>query len=256
MNSSTRYFFVSAVALAGATAAVFAGPESLRDHSKDKNPIVETPTAPREGVSLYASLEFRASFDTLDSGGFNTIGSFPNTGSDEGTNFAIGGAMGLAIPLRFGVLRLECEGISADMFNTVTNSFRPPTPTFFYKTDYSDRWAVLANAWYDIPLTKHFGVYGGGGAGGGGSTMSVNDTVVHGRGDSTDLVWQAGGGITATYNRVTLDVGYRYMDWGRSSVNLFPIGTTIPGGNFTADVTSHQVFVAIRYAFFTNLFSR
>jgi opacity protein-like surface antigen len=255
MNALPRYFFITAVALAGVTPALFAGPESLPDRSKDKNPVVEAANPPREGVSLYAALEFRASFDTLDSGGFNTAGAFPNTGSDEQTNLTIGGAMGLSIPLRFGALRVECEGISADMFNTVTNSFAPPTPTFFYRTDYSDRWAVLANAWYDIPLCKHFGVYGGGGVGGGGATMSVNDTVVQGRDSSTDFVWQAGGGITATYNRVTLDVGYRYMDWGKSSVNLTTIVGPTPAGNFTADVTSHQVFVALRYAFFTNLFS-
>jgi|SRR5579864_6875115 len=257
INALTKYLTTTGIAFAGVVPALFAGPESLPNSSKDKNPIVEIPTAPREGASLYASVNFRASFDHLESGGYNTVGAFHNTGSDDETNFSAGGAVGLAIPLKFGgTLRIEGEGISADMFNTVTNSFRPPTPTFFYKTKYSDRWAALANFWYDVPVWKCFGVYGGAGIGGGGSTISVNDGVVHGRGDSGDVVWQLGGGLTATYKRLTLDVGYRYMDWGTNSVRLETIVGSVPAGTFSADVTSHQAFVAIRYAFFTNLFSR
>jgi opacity protein-like surface antigen len=187
----------------------------------------------------------------LQSGGFNTVGPHPNTGSDNSDTFSIGGAIGTRIPRNLGTLRLECEGIYVDPFNTVTNSFPgPPGPiTFFYRTQYSNRWAVLANCWFDIPINNCLDLYAGGGIGGGGATMSVDDFVVQGRGSSSDVVWQVGCGLVRRFNRVAVDLGYRYMDWGKSEV------TITGGGNFTADVTSHQVFLGIRYNRLGDLFS-
>lgn len=43
--------------------------------------------------SLYASFNLRGSFDNLQSGGFNTIGVFPNTGSDNSDTISLGGAV-------------------------------------------------------------------------------------------------------------------------------------------------------------------
>lgn len=206
------------------------------------------------GPSVYASLNLRGSFDNLQSGGFNTVGQFPNTGSDSGSSFSLGGAIGVNIPQNFGAIRLECEGLYVDPLNSTTNSFQPPTPTFFYQTSYSNRWAVLANLWVDIPVNECWDFYAGGGIGGGGSTMTVDDTVVQGTGSSTDVVWQIGCGLTRHYDRFSLDVGYRYMDWGTSSVDLVFGGG--PAGNFTADVTSHQLFAAIRFGSIGSLFGQ
>jgi opacity protein-like surface antigen len=200
----------------------------------------------------YGSLNLRGSFDHLESGGFNTLGPHFNTGTDDNDTFLIGGAIGVSVPRKNGRLRLEVEGIASDPFNTITNSFQPPTPTFFYQTNITDQWAVLGNTWFDMPLNECVSLYAGGGIGGGGATMTVDDGVVSGQGSSTDFVWQAGCGITRTGRLATLDLGYRYMDWGRYSVDLGEpfIG---PAGDFTADITSHQLFFAVRY---DSLFSR
>lgn len=206
--------------------------------------------------SLYASVNLRGSFDHLQSGGFNTVGIFPNTGSDNRDSFSIGGAIGVAIPRTYGTLRLECEGIYVDPFNTVTNSFAPPTPTFFYTATTSNRWAVLANSWFDIPLNDRLDVYVGGGIGGGGAAMAVDDGVVSGSGSSTDFVYQAGCGLNRRFDRISLDLGYRYMHWGTANVDLFANVGGGPAGNFTAEVTSHQLFFAVRFTSLGNLFSR
>jgi len=50
----------------------------------------------------------------------------------------------------------------------------------------------------------------------------------------------------AVQPRVIIDLGYRYMDWGTSTVSLVDIFGG-PAGKFTADITSHQVFLGIRY---------
>lgn len=206
--------------------------------------------------SLYASLNLRGSFDHLQSGGFNTVGGFLNTGGDNSDSFSIGGALGVAIPRKYGTLRLECEGIYVEPFNTVTNSFAPPTPSFFYTTRTSKRWAVLANSWFDIPLNNCLDFYVGGGIGGGGATMSVDDGAARGSGSSTDFVSQLGCGLTRRYKRMDIDLGYRYVHWGTNTVDLNFGGLGFPAGNFTADVTSNQLFLALRFDSIGRLFSR
>lgn len=209
------------------------------------------------GPSLYASINLRGSFDELQSGGYNTVGNFPNTGGDSADTFSIGGALGVSIPQGRGGYRIECEGIYVDPFDTVTNSFRPPTPSFFYQTEFSERWAVLGNLWRDIPLNDCWDFYVGGGLGGGGATMSVSDRVVQGSGSSTDFVWQAGCGLNWKWRpRVSVDVGYRYMDWGTTSVQLGFSSGNPNFGDFTADITSHQVFLGVRYNALRDLISR
>ena len=52
-----------------------------------------------------------------------------------------------------------------------TDSFAPPTPTFFYEARATDGWSVMSNIWRDWNLTRRLGVYGGGGIGTGGQLL-------------------------------------------------------------------------------------
>jgi opacity protein-like surface antigen len=197
------------------------------------------------GPSLYASLNLGGSFCSLQSGGFNTGGGFENTGSDGTDSFDIGGAIGVAIPRRRGTLRFECEAMSRDMFNSVTNSFQPPTPTFFYDVDYDKRWSVMGNCWFDIPVTHRIDIYIAGGGGLGGGKLSVSDGVVQGSGYFSEGAWQAGGGVNFHLTeRITVDLGYRYIDFGQTSIDLF---AAIPAGNYEAGLAGHQIMMDFRF---------
>ena len=86
------------------------------------------------------------------------------------------------------------------------------------------------------------------GAGYGGLRLTTTDGVVGGSDSNTDFTWQAGAGITWRLKpRVTLDVGYRYMDWGHASIDQTSLSSGLPAGKFTADLTSHQLFVGLRF---------
>jgi len=130
----------------------------------------------------------------------------------------------------------------------VTDSFQPPTPTFFYQVALEDNWTVLANVWYDYVLNDRWSLYGGGGLGAAGYNLSVNDTVVEGRGATTDLAFQVGVGLSYRLReKLTIDFGYRYVDMGKADIALTGIGGGVPAGNYTLDVTSHDFVVAFRF---------
>jgi opacity protein-like surface antigen len=127
------------------------------------------------------------------------------------------GAMGVAIPRPAGALRLELEGrvtslpapaaanraaadplAVADAAGTASASASP--------TDDSAGWVTTVNAWRDVALPAHVGLYAGGGIG----MASVTDAAAAGGRTASGLAWQAGGGITyAATDRLTIDIGYR-----------------------------------------------
>jgi opacity protein-like surface antigen len=205
-------------------------------------------TSTKRGLSFYTSLSLAGSFTDLDSGGFNNVGFFPNTGSDSNDSFDIGGAIGIAIPTKRGQLRVECEALSRDMFSSVTNSFRPPTPIFFYDVDLDDRWSVMGNLWYDIPVADRLDLYFGGGVGTSGGTISADDGVVAGQGRYSETIWQIGAGVNYhCSDRFTIDLGYRYVDSGTAETDLAWNFRNLPAGNYTADMTAHQIQVGFRF---------
>lgn len=66
----------------------------------------------------------------LDSGGLNTAGPHLNTGDDTDSGF---GFLSGAIGRRYGNMRVEGELTFRAAKDFTTNSFEPPTPTFFYQ---------------------------------------------------------------------------------------------------------------------------
>ena len=189
-----------------------------------------------------------ASFGTLQSGGINNEGNFPNTGRATDSLLTAGGAIGTAFDRDNGMLRLEVEGRGRDALQGSTNSFEPPTPTFFYSVRASDGWSVMTNAWRDWYLTERLGFYGGGGIGAGGYRLSVDDSVVSGYGHVDGFAWQAGTGTTYRItNRTTIDLGYRFFDTVSDSLPLTlggPGGP--PAGSYVSNFYASELLLSVR----------
>jgi opacity protein-like surface antigen len=189
-----------------------------------------------------------ASFGTLQSGGVNTEGNFPNTGRASDSLLTAGGALGTAFDRSNGLLRLEVEGRGRDALSGRTNSFEPPTPSFFYSVRASDGWSVMANAWRDWSLTERLGFYGGGGIGAGGYRLNVNDSVVSGYGHVGGFAWQAGTGTTFQItDRTTIDLGYRFFDTVSDGLPLSVSGFGgRPAGSYLSNFYASELLLSVR----------
>ncbi len=189
-----------------------------------------------------------ASFGTLQSGGINTEGNFPNTGRATDSLLTAGFAGGMAFDRANGLLRLEVEGRGRDALQGSTNSFEPPTPSYFYSVRAADGWSVMTNAWRDWYLTERLGFYGGGGIGAGGYRLTVNDTVVSGYGHVGGFAWQAGTGTTYQLTEwTTIDLGYRFFDTVSDSLPLTVIGSGgAPAGSYVSNFYASELLLSVR----------
>ena len=189
-----------------------------------------------------------ASFGALQSGGINTEGNFPNTGRATDSLLTAGGAIGTAFDRANGLLRLEVEGRGRDALQGQTNSFEPPTPSYFYSVRAADGWSVMTNAWRDWNLTERLGFYTGGGIGAGGYRLTVNDGVVSGYGHVGGFAWQAGTGTTYQLTeRTTIDLGYRFFDTVSDSLPLTAIGSGgVPTGSYVSNFYASELLLSVR----------
>jgi len=200
-----------------------------------------------------------ASFGTLQSGGTNTAGDFLNTGRANDSLLTAGAAVGMAFDRSGGLLRVEVEGRGRDALSGQTNSFAPPTPTYFYSVRAADGWSVMANAWRDWYLTERLGFYGGGGIGAGGYRLTVSDPLVSGYGHVGGFAWQAGTGTTfQVTRRTTLDLGYRFFDTVSDSLPLTENGSGgVPAGSYVSNFYASELLLSVRiYEPFRNRPSR
>jgi len=142
------------------------------------------------------------------------------------------GAMGVAIPRPLGALRLELEGRAASLPgpSAAPTTAAAPLPADNAaaagsagggSTAESAGWVTTVNAWRDVALPAHVGLYAGGGLG----MASVTDPAAAGGRTSSGLAWQAGGGITyAATERLTIDIGYRVSAADLSGMGRGPAG--------------------------------
>ena len=196
---------------------------------------------------FYISGSIGASSGMLQSGGINTEGGFENTGRASGRLLATGGAIGQAFERSNGLLRLEIEGRGRSLLVGQTNSFEPPTPTFFYETRVRDSWSLMANAWRDWNFTDRVGVYVGGGIGVSGYRLTVDDSVVSGYGNMTAFAGQVGTGVTFKLtDQITLDLGYRFFGTKSSSlpINLSPNDGS--AGTYRSNLYANELLLSVR----------
>lgn len=110
------------------------------------------------------------------------------------------------------------------------------------------RWDGLVNGYYDVGTWAGFTPYVGVGAGVGGTRE--RDTLAMGAGTSlaaqnhsdTRFAWAAMAGVSyAVSPHVLLDIGYRYLDLGKSTVTL------LPSASVSRSIGEQQIRVGVRY---------
>ena len=116
----------------------------------------------------------------------------------------------------------------------------------------------MANFWLDIPVSNRLDIYGGGGIGMAGFDMSVTDGIVEGNGGDSNFAFQLGVGMAyQTNSNWSVDIGYRYIDLGTGAADLHPVGAPfIYAGDYTLDLTSHEILVTLRYNWLGDLFRK
>ncbi|MGI3902033.1 MAG: outer membrane protein [Janthinobacterium lividum] len=110
------------------------------------------------------------------------------------------------------------------------------------------RWDGLLNGYYDIATWAGFTPYVGAGVGVAGTRE--RDTLAMGDGTSlsalnhsdTRFAWAAMAGVSyAVAPHVLLDIGYRYLDLGKSTITLLPSSTV------SRSLSEQQIRVGVRY---------
>lgn len=195
-----------------------------------------------DAARLYVEGDFGGSFLGFGSGGYNTAGSFPNTGSDSDGR----ALLGLAVGGKFlNMVRADLSFVYRPEFDVTTNSFEPPVPTVFYNTDVQTE-SLLFSVYFEPFTFKKITPYIGGGVGCTWIDLSTYDTEVAGSRDDANFTWHAEAGLQYELtDHFGVKVGYRYLDIGKVDCPLDG-GTA---GNFTADMNLQEVIFGVRYTF-------
>ncbi len=193
----------------------------------------------------YLGVELERTRVDLDSGGYNTAGMFENTNDDNDAETAYG----LKAGLEYGRWRAELSYVDRQDFEFTTDSFLPPTPTFFYDSEVRAD-SLMLSVFYTFFKHEAVAFYAGGGIGGTKVKIDVTDGVVEGDERNMNFTWQIEGGaeIELSDNWI-LQAGYRYIDMGDVDVDLTSIGLLIPAGNYEADLVATEAFLGLRYRF-------
>jgi opacity protein-like surface antigen len=130
-------------------------------------------------------------------------------------------AAGLEWERPSGAVRLELEGQARERM--AFSDTEPLIGTLLQGGD--DGWSALANIWRDITITERLDAYLGGGIGAGGYRyFFAGDSpgaVISGSTDIATFAWQAGGGVAFAFSdRITLDVGYRFLGFAAAPATI------------------------------------
>lgn len=198
-----------------------------------------------DDADFYLGVSGGVSSSLFDSGGFNTTGGFNNTNHDRDDGAYFGTLMA---GMDFGQWRFDVAYSRYESQNYVTDSFAPPTPTFFYSTNLKTQTGMLS-AYYDLYTYRQCTLYVGAGIGMAHTSMYTTDFVVRGSGSNTEFAWQAEAGVEYPLtDSLLLNVGLRYVDLGKHNISLTDFGI-IPAGNYSGDLSSLDMFLGLRYVF-------
>ena len=238
--------------------------------------VLLVPAGAALGADLYLSGALSVSGGSLDAGGGGDVGEgdfeFSNSGDDTDTSPVIGGVFGYAVPLDEMVpydwdwplprwqLRFELEGMFLRDYEFVTTLVGSEN----YLTE-GQSLTLLHNWWLDVPLhaplswafgripmlepvSMHFGA----GVGMGMTEFKTTSAAFKGSHDAIHLTWQVGAGFDYQLtDRVSIGMGYRYVDLGSFDYGLRLLLGTTPVGNFTADLASHELRTGLRVNFYS-----
>lgn len=209
----------------------------------------------------------------------------PLTGDDSDVSPLVGGAFGIEIPmdeltpwrmprnwrLPDWPVRFELEAVGLREWEWKTPGQTPGAPLDRPFNTKAKSWSVMTNLWLDIPLrglhrpiaatsrvvtrrsrlprvkrfleplTWNVGV----GIGAADMNVQTSDSLISGRGSTTDFAWQAGTGFGYQLtDRVNLGVGYRYIRPGDVSFTL--TDGTIERGRFGVTTDVHEARFSLR----------
>ena len=172
-------------------------------------------------------------------------------------------AAGASTPVKYGKLRTELEfGWNDDAKDSHNSFFQSTSNPYNYKLENKlSVYATMINVYYDIDTGTKFTPYVGAGLGMahlknkatvsaslGGQPLSLNDTE-----EENHLAWNIGFGMNyALTDNLSLDLGYRYSDYGRIKKAISYTFATPRGTMFAAakvKVTAHEALLGLRYAF-------
>lgn len=202
----------------------------------------------------------------VNSGGFNTAGSFTNADCfpPEGriarcsnSDTVISGSLmvGLANLATLGsnmTLRAEAEVSAYGDSEFVTGSYPGASPfRFFYDTEITNLRAGFANLYLDHALDDRFTLFAGAGVGAASMTVATKDRVVEALPQSVSgFAWNAGFGVSYRLKPgVSLFTQYRYVDFGKADVDLTGMGGSAPAGNYELDLHSNEVRTGLMVRF-------
>jgi hypothetical protein len=241
------------------------------------------PGSARADWILYLSGHLGMSSGTTSVAGSSTLvfGGRPFAGSYSDSSPLIAGAVGVAIPLNETTawelpydlrlptwpLRFEAEATGLRRFEGITAGPTAQSRNF----GGTDTWSVMFNFWQDVPLggtsrllsrlpgrtprwltraLDHMQVYGGAGIGVAGVDIEFTDNTHFAQADANEFAWQAGTGLTYSLTPVvTVDLGYRYFDYGSVSARYIGIGTGVDHGPFDVSQSSHEFRGGLRVNF-------
>ena len=202
-----------------------------------------SPAFALDKIKLYVEGEAGGSFANLESSGWNTAGSFANTG-EKGDKSPVAGVRLGAQLLDF--LRADIGYTYRGCLGFTTNSL---TPTYFYRTHIDNTNTVMLSLFLEPVHLKKFTPYIGVGVGNTWMKSYTNDTVVGGSRSQMNFSWQGETGVQyGLTDRITLKLGYRYVDMGKLKINL---SNSVGGsaGSYKGRLTANEVIFGARYSF-------
>ena len=138
-----------------------------------------------------------------------------------------------------------------------TDTFTSGSTTFPLSNNvhYIEAQRLMANVYRDFAITDQVSLYGSVGIGiarlksdGWQGTVARQYNV----GRQDNLSWSLGAGVAySPIEKLTLDLGYRYVDMGRteSGWNAFPNARLLQDEKMSANLVSSEIYLGGRYAF-------
>jgi len=184
--------------------------------------ILAAPAAAQDLSSLYLTPKIMASYQKAEM----------NTGHERSSIFGLGLSLGTDLSYSSSVpIRVEAEYLyhGNETYSRAGHDSH----------DLSAH-SIMANGFFDIQTDTALTPYVGGGLG----LACINDraTVADtSKGSRWNFAWNAGGGVALGLSeRLALDLGYRYMDLGKSPDKIWG------GQNYNLSLTAHEFSLGLR----------
>jgi opacity protein-like surface antigen len=202
-----------------------------------------SPAFALDKIKLYVEGEAGGSFANLKISGWNTAGPHANTGEKRDKSAVAGVRLGAQL---LDFLRADIGYTYRGRMGFTTDSY----PGFYYRTHIDNTNTVMLSLFLEPVHIKKFTPYVGVGVGSTWMKGYTNDMVVQGRRSQMNFAWQGETGIQyGLTDRITLKLGYRYIDMGKLKINLSHIGTGASAGSLKGDLTASELIFGARYSF-------